>query len=85
MANSRYDEALKKQKRGKGFKAFKHTQKKDQKVQGYFTAGKEREIWEKKENSSFLLTIKLKSFHLPKRKEKELSFYLGREFGRHKE
>lgn len=25
MANSRYDKALKKQKREKGFKAFKHT------------------------------------------------------------
>lgn len=54
MANSWHDKALKKQKREKGFKAFKHTHtKKGQKVTAYFTVSKDREIKEKRKTLPF--------------------------------
>lgn len=54
MANSWHDKALKKQKKGKGFKAFKHTHtKKGQKVTAYFTVSKDREIKEKRKTLPF--------------------------------
>lgn len=53
MANSWYDEALKKQKRGKGFKAFKHTKKKIKKSKDISLQAKRGKFGKKKKTLLF--------------------------------